>query len=418
MSKLLSQLLEAREPLFQIAIHDLEKATGNPSADVRLTAEIVGKVHMKMRELGLDPRDTTGHELYQALINLVAKHDEFLAHRLGGNDPADVPTMLGHIKTAVEHLNVPKTAWVLKHSVAKRLLKATPPKKVMKQLGYRSIDSMLKREPIGEIYGALRFAESSEWLDMFLGKYKKLQPIDFESRPIEIIQLDPKRWNNLTEPFVRHKRHNITHLKELGVILMLPMPIERMRGITITALPLMLHYVNEIRMYSAYFKLQQVRPDFGNILVETLVNDPSQHAVIAGQHIHWRVIQRYFAAADPSSHPEIFEPHVQPEDLAWRKAEAVLYRLEPALHFWHDMDYIGLAMPDGPISFNLMDVAASYINGLGYEQRTAYHFREALWNEIFARYLGHKTLEYQVLKQLGQEVLEPGNFALSLEGIA
>jgi hypothetical protein len=417
MSKLLSQLLQAREPLFQIAIRDLEKATGHPSTDVRLTAEIVGRVHMKMRELGLDPRDTTGRELYQALINLVAKHDEFLARRLGGSDPAEVEAMLSHIKTAVEHLNVPKTAWVLKHSVAKRLLKATPPKKVMKQLGYRSIDSMLKREPVGEIYGALRFAESPEWLDAFIRKYKKLQPTDFENRPIEVIRLDAKRWNDVTEPFVRQKRHNITHLKELGILLMLPMPIERMRGVTITVLPLMLHYVNEIRMYSAFFKLQQVRPDFGDILVETLTEDPAHHAVVAGQHIHWRVIQRYFASVDQAHHPEIFEPHVQPEDLAWRKAEAVLYHLEPALHFWHDLEYVGLNMPDGPISFNLMDVAVNYVNSLSYEQRTVYHFREALWNEIYARYIGHKTLEHQVLKQLGQETLEPSNFGLSLEGI-
>jgi hypothetical protein len=416
MSKQLSDLLGAVEPTFSMAIKQLEHASGDTSADVRLTAEIVGKAHMKTRELGLDPRDTTGKELYYSLLGLVKKHDEFIAMRLGGKDPADVEDMVPRIKRTVEKLNIPKKAWVLKPSVAKRLLKTTPPKHVMKQLGYRSVDSMLKRESIEEIYGALRFAETPEWLESFTHKYRKLHPSDFEMREIEIIQLDSVKWGNITETFVHKKRHNVTHLKELGVILLLPMPIKHMPGICITVLPLLLHYINEIRLYSAYFKMQQVKPNFGEILVDTLIADPSNHAVVAGQQIHWRVIQRYFGKLENERHPEIFEPHVQPEDLHWRKAEEVLYRIEPALHFWHDMDYVGILHDGRPVSFNLMDVALSYVNKLDYAHRAIFHFRESLWNEIFMRYLGQKTLEAQVLKQLDNEMIEPEKLALNFRG--
>src|SRR5690606_10635361 len=140
-----------------------------------------------------------------------------------------------------------------------------------------------------------------------------------------------EKWGGLTAEFVHKKRHNLTHLKELGVIVLLPMPIDRMRGIVITVLPLLLHYYNEIRLYSAFFKIQQVKADFGKILVETLIADPDTSAVMAGQNIHWRVIQRYFGKLEGESHPEIFQPHVQPEDLHRRKAEEVLYKMEPAL---------------------------------------------------------------------------------------
>lgn len=417
MCKTLSELLGATEPMFTIAIKQLEKATGNPSADVRLTAEIIGKVHLKTRELGLDPKDTTGKELYQALINLVEKHDRFLVKKLGGSDPEDVQDLLPRIKKLVEGLPIPENCWVLKHSVAKKLLASMPPKKVMRHLGYRSVDSMLKREPLGEVFGALRFAESPEWLNNFLAKYKHLKPSDFETRKIEIIELDQKRWGKLTEAFVHKKRHNITHLKELGVILMLPMPMERMKGITITVLPLLLHYVNEIRLYSAFFKMKQVKPDFGEILVDTLVADPGNHAIMAGQQVHWRVIQRYFGKLESEYHPEIFEPHVQPEDLHWRKAEEVLYRIEPALHFWHDLDYVAVMHGGRPVSFNLMDVAVGYVNSTPYADRTIYHFRESLWNEIFIRYMGQKTLETQVLRQLDNELIAPETIASSLERV-
>lgn len=413
MSKFLAELLEAKEPLFTKSIRQLENASGNQSLDVRLTAEIIGKVHLKMRELGLDPSDTTGRELYHALLALVKQHEGFLAAKAGIKNPDDVEEALPKLKSMIQKMNLPDKVCVLKPSVAKRLIKSMPPKNVMKHLGYKSVDSLVKREPIFEIFGALRFAEDPDWLNNFLQKYKRLTPSDFETRRISIVMMDKRKWGSLTEAFVHKKRHNITHLKELGVILILPMPMKKMNGIVITVLPLLLHYMNEVRLYSAFFKLQQVKPDFGNILVETLVADPDTHAVMAGQKIHWRVIQRYFGKLETEKHPEVFEPHVQPEDLHWRKAEETLYRLEPALHFWHDMDYVGIMKDGRPLAFNLMDIAISYVNDLPYDKRAVYHFRESLWNEIFMRYLGTKTLEDQILKQLDNEMISPESLATS-----
>ncbi len=216
MSKILSELLAAEEPLFGMAIKRLEQASGNSSVDVRLTAEIIGKVHMKMRALGLDPKDTTGKELYRALCNLVEKHDAFLADRIGCDDPSDVHAVLPRIKDVVEALDVPRKAWLLKTSVAKRLIKAMPPKKVMKQLGYRSIDSMIKRESIAELYAGMRFLETAEWQNKFIRSYKALKPTDFEVRNIEVLLLDSSKWGVSADKFVGTSRHNITHLKEIG----------------------------------------------------------------------------------------------------------------------------------------------------------------------------------------------------------
>lgn len=415
MTRVLSELLAAEEPLFGMAIKQLEQASGDTSIDVRLTAEIIGKVHMKMRALGLDPTDTTGRELYRSLFNLIQKHDTFLAERIGISDPTNVEEALSRIKDATQALDVPKKAWLLKHSVAKRLLKSMPPKKVMKQLNYRSIDSMIKREPVGEIYGAIRVLETQEWQDKFVRSYKALKPTDFEVRDIEIIQASPEKWGKAAHVFAGSKRHHITHLKEVGVVLMMPLPVDRMPGITITTLPLLLHYINEIRLYSSFFKMQQVRPDFSNVIIDTLISDPGKHARIGNQHVHWRVIHRHFGA-QVNEYPDIFEPHVEPEDLIWRKTEETLYRLEPALHFWHDIDYVGVEFDGKPVSFNLMDVAVSFVNDLPYGQQAVHHFRDSLWNEVFIRYMGEKSIEKQVIKQLDRESIEPDILAIGLQG--
>ena len=339
----------------------------------------------------------------------------FLAERIGCLDPEDVEAVLLRLKDVLDALDVPKKAWVLKHSVAKRLLKTTPPKRVMKQLGYRSIDSMIKREPVGELFGAIRLVETQEWQDAFVRKYKNLHPTDFETRDIEVVYLDPIKWGELPTEYVRRKRHNITHLKETGTIVMMPMPAKRMPGITITVLPLLLHYVNEIRLYSSYFKSQQVKPDFTQTIINTLIRDPGKHAAVGGQHVHWRVIHRHFGTPK-YDHPEIFEPHVEPDDLLWRRAEETLYRLEPALHFWYDIEYVGVVFDGRQVSFNLMDMAVSYVNRLPYGKQSIHHLRDSLWNEIYMRYMGEKVIERQVLKQLDNESIEPDVLALGLKG--
>jgi hypothetical protein len=220
-----------------------------------------------------------------------------------------------------------------------------------------------------------------------------------------------ERWTDLTAEFIHKKKHNITHLKEMGVILMLPINV-RLRGITIFVLPLLFHYLNEIRLYSAFFKLQQVKPDFGNIIVDTLIADPGKAAVMAGSHVHWRVIQRYFGKLEKEYHPEIFEPHVQPEDLHWRKAEALLMAVDPELEFWRDLDYVAVPHGQRPLTLSLLDTAASYVNRLEYKDRAIYHFREALWNELFVRYMGETNLANQVLKQLDNNMIAPEKLKL------
>ena len=63
----LKDLLENDHPLFTGNINQLERATGNAGIDTRLVADITHKAHDVMRSLGLDPADTTGIELYNAL---------------------------------------------------------------------------------------------------------------------------------------------------------------------------------------------------------------------------------------------------------------------------------------------------------------------------------------------------------------
>lgn len=406
---MLSRLLEAKQPLFDLTIKQLEEQTGNRSIDAQLIAEILETSNEKMRQLKLDPGDTTGPELYRALINTAQHHDERLAAELGGKDPSSLGEMTPKIIKRIQSLDIPKDGWFLKESVAADMLLQKPPRRIMERLGYASAKEMLSQESLQEIYGALRFAEDADWLNEYNRQYQRLSADDFENRRIEIVQFDAEKWGDIAATFIAKKLHNITHLKELGVILTMPVAEDQaMPGVTIKVMPLILHYFNEIRLYSSFFKLMKDKQNFGEIFVDTLIADPSPVQVTQTDAIHWRVIQRYFGKLKDEHHPEMFEPHVQPEDLHWRKAEEVLYEVCPELEFWHNLDYVGLfANDEEPITFNLMDVSLSYANQLDFDDRYLYHFRESLWNEIFVRYLGQQNLEDKVLKRLDNALIAP-----------
>lgn len=71
MTQFLQTVLNAKGPLFNTGLSKLEKTTGNSGIDVRLIADITSKAHTIMRKLGLDTKDTTGHELYFALMSAI-----------------------------------------------------------------------------------------------------------------------------------------------------------------------------------------------------------------------------------------------------------------------------------------------------------------------------------------------------------
>jgi hypothetical protein len=258
------------------------------------------------------------------------------------------------------------------------------------------------------MYTGLRFSEGADWLNEYNELFKTVKASDFEERDISIVVMDHDKWVDLADAFTKKKLHNVTHTKELGVIVVMPMKQEHMRGLPLKTMSLLFHYINEIRLYSAFFKLKSMKPNFGEVIIDTLVGKTTV-AKAGGQHIHWQVIQQYLGRHKDKSHPEAFQPHAQPEDLHWRRAEDALYELDPELEFWLDLDFVARPIRTGvdPVALNLMDVAFAYSNEEPFAKRYVYHFRESLWNEVFIRYMGEGNLEEQILEQLDNDMIEP-----------
>lgn len=406
MSRLLSELLGSAEPGFSLLVKQLERAGGHPSADVRLTAEIAGNAQSKNRILGLDAHDTNGPELYHSLLLLAEKHDRLLRQSLGSSSADDGHNTLLMAKTAVNRLSLPDGCWALKRSTAKKLLKAMPPRNVMKHLGYRSLDSLLKRENTAELYGALCFLESGKWLERFTASYKTLTSADFESRQIEIVGLPRAKWGDVAADYARKQHSNLIGIRIMGAIVVLPLPGQAPPGLLLATTSLMAYYIRQIRMYSVYCKLHQVKADFGALAGRALTDQPDFAAELAGNLLPWPVLLYHFGNESKRQQAAVFEPHVQHEDVSWRPVADVIGVFDPELEFWQSTDYLGASYPEGVVTYNLLDVSLNYCNNIPYSRRVVYHMREALWYELYARYLAQEVLERDILGQLEANILE------------
>lgn len=404
MSRIISELLGAKEPGFSLMIRRLEKSAGRPAADIRLAAEIEQKVKNKSRELGLDPDDSSPKELYSALIKLAALHDDHLRLALSINSSSNTQDVLKKVALAAQRLELPKSAWSLKPSAAKRCLTNVPPKNLMKLLGYRSLDSMLKRGDIAELYIGAQICESLLWIKRFTSELKKCQPHDFESRTVEVIVLDPKKWQQVARKYSIKHRHNVAVSHELGVVALLPLPKSDTKGLVLTILPLVLEMINEIRIQSAYLKMRQVKSGFGKSVAAVFAKETKPITQLDGMSLPWRTIHRHFSSKGKESYGDVFEPHIQAEDLLLKKAEESLYYLEPSLAFWRDLDFVGVATSDRPVSFNLVDMAINSMNNAPFGKQSVAHLKNSLWNKLLSAYMSQPSIESDILNQLEQSL--------------
>ncbi|MGI0134889.1 MAG: hypothetical protein ACREBW_08035 [Candidatus Micrarchaeaceae archaeon] len=404
MTRVLSELLGAAEPMFHRGLARLETASGHASTDIRLSTDIERAARAKLRELGLDPRDTTGTELYAALGERVKADDARLTAVLR-KKYGDISAHASIGKILAE-LPLDRSCFSLKAAVGKRLLKSHQPKHTMKALGYRSFDSMMRRESLQSVYAAAWLLEPRSWQKTMLESYKKLHASDFEIRQLSVVAPESERWQGLASVVVAQKKHNIVGLKELGSIVLLPLPSQQPPAATLAMLVLGLHEINQVRAASTFLKLSQVRPNFGQCVHTVVASEPIIGTELLQSQLSWQVVQRYFARFADRFRAELFEPHVQKEDLSWHSVEKALGYIEPGMAFWHHTANLGILHDHQPVSFNVADAVLNFCNQLPYEQRMVHYLRRSLWHELIMRYLKHENVEQMVLASLESQLVE------------
>lgn len=389
MSRVLSQLLGADESKLALRLRELERSSGNPHADLRLVSDVAIATRSKVQALGLDPRDTTGHELFQTL-QVKLRADEAELRKQLGVESAPQQAVIEAVQRKLSEQKKQGKVFVLKQAALKRVLKQLKPKATMKALGYRSMDSMLKHEPAAQLLAATYISESPEWHTRRFAAYQKLQPGDFELRHIHFIAPSTKHWPELCDTYVQQSRHHVITLPEAGAVVLLPHKHD-LEVVATISFVLGLQGMNTIRALSSYLKLHQVEPNFGQILSSSLTCTPHMDIQLAGAVLPWKTTHWFYANREKQL-PEAFEPHLQADDFVWHSVGKALAAVHSSFAFWEGTHALGHVDGKDVVSLNILDVAVGVSNGFHYAERVLHDMQEQLGREFLARYLHPENL--------------------------
>ncbi len=408
----LSTTLRTDRHILEAICADLERASGKAGVMEQIVDQNDAIVRDRLDFLGLG-RNVGAYDIYDALISKVEADDLKIYDGLHRPN-LSVPEEALRILYLAESVSGKKKGFFLKKEVARKFLYNEPPRLVMAALGYGTVDAMLAKEDLMEVYCSLRFLESSNWLnEVFFKQYENLTADDFEDRDITSKVLGQK-WVAAAEKFTKKKYHNVSHLKEMGVIFVIPVSLG-FSGETLRLLSLLNHYFNEIYFYSDLFRMLAGDSEkFSRNLISLLRGDVLERRLPQmlkeAKRSNVLIVQRYLAKDDENDW-RLFEPHVNPEAMHWEKAEngivrvpEVLGDLRDGLHFWKDLGWVGDYFKDEVgrdilVSFNLVDTVMSLVM----EKQMIkylYHHQEALWNKIFISHLGEDKVLNLIKKNI------------------
>ncbi len=358
-------------------------------------------VDMVLSDLHLN-RKSSAEDIYEALTHRLIHLDEHLFKLLDRPDLSKLSADTGKLgRVLLELFTPPRGLFIRKDKVAELLAKQ-PPQSLLEHFGYQTVQELLDKQSFASVVSALRFTQTTEWMHTFFDTaYKDLKPTDFEERDVEIKVLEPE-WLAVAEKFMEHKFHNVSHLKELGVIFNIPLPIDT-PGETLRMFTLLLHYLHEVPFYTGLFRRHIYDADFIPKFQSLLRGDVPEGPTPAAPHIGWRIVQRYLAK-DDSNDFRLHEHHVNPEAEHWfRVAEDFkrLSRIMPEgegkfnIGYWTGLDHVGdfFRSEDGSeklVSFDVIDLIMSLVKKG--DVKYLYHQQEAMWNQIFSEFMGHEQM--------------------------
>ncbi len=396
MSKLIAQLLQADPRSFAQTIARLESMCLQPGVDTKLTTEIIVQSREKVRKLDLDPTDSTREELYYSLLAQARKDDELLRNKMGIHSAGSSSKTAEIIETHVNPLLKKDTVICMVPPTIKKILKAVPPKRTLRLLRFRSIESVLKREDPCVLYALATILEDTSWHSQVQARIKRLQPREAGETSVRALSI-PNSWYDklATVQF----ESIIKPVPEVGIVLLLPTIPLSVAGSVLLTVCLIMQASQRLAIESLPFRNRALTIGYEKLLPDITVGVVGELDTVHGLRPSWHAVFQLLAERDQvASSVSDFEFLLG--DLEWQSVESRLVVLEPTLNFWLQSHMLGYYAEDRPISMHVVDVAANLVLDKKYGNQVFSHLQSSLWNELQLRYLRQDNIERAIVSQL------------------
>lgn len=431
MTRLYEILRIKKEVLEKLDVSMIE-ITGKRGVIEKLEEDIARQVDNRLEKMNIS-RKSRADEVVDALTGEINNHENQLYQHIGisredfdtsspANESAQGTSVslvraFEKIKKAAYEITSAKDGFFLKKEKAQEILIKNPPEGAIKYFKYKDVEELLSKQDVNEVMSAARFTETDEWMHQtFDVAYSAFTPSDFERREIELRVLG-EQWHEIALKFVTKKHHNVSHLKEFGVIFLNPID-QGAPGALLRDFALFFHYFHEIAFYSKLFEYHSNNPNFNETLKSFLRGDVlKKNSVEDGE---WLIVQRYLWKSELKD-PRLFLPRVNPESRHWHRGEQDLIKLgkvDPDIdfEFWDNLDWVAdyFLNKKGKkelISFDMEDNAMTFAEEQKKQLKYGYiwyHQQEALWNELFKRYMGREEFDDILIKNFAKGSIKLG----------
>lgn len=398
MSRLISDILNAPEPHFSRAVQSWERSSNNAGHDIRLISEVSAARKKVIKNLGLDENDTTPRELYYALRHKAASTNKKFEEKLGIKPENSPDEIIAKIIKYVESLKLPNETWAIKPASVKRILKKTPPKKTLKTLGLRSIDSVLKRSNPYEILAESRRLEGPDWQKKINQQLKNMKISDFQAGKIQIFSTGAETSQKMKKSGMK-KGSVVAGSYETGSILIIS-PARRFEMDSVGLALLIIHEISEVRAYSTYFRHTSVMADFGALFLQAI--NRGLPGKLRDAKIGWKPLHNHLSKNE-DSFSKVEHPYFQHEHVVSVPLPKIYETALPDADFWKGGHVVFMNEKDNIASMHPLDVVINASNQLPFEKSTSFYLRNAIWEELGERYLTSEPIELTVIADLRGE---------------
>jgi choline kinase len=348
----------------------------------------------KVADLGVPTLSAV--EIHRALQSQVDSIDRTMSSAFGCDSIADLDglrSMTAHIASLCpQPLEI---GFCLTEEAAADLLTAHPPVTMMEALGYGSARELVSREGAIPALSLTRATEEPDWQVRYKALLAERTAEDFAPRRIELLAVDAERFRRAFMSSKQpRKLWRATHAKETGTVVCLTHDDpERLRTPLLQYVLVAMHYFFETAYASQHYRDAAASdPDnLGREVVNTIESHREKltffYSNVYSENLFWERALELFARAFPGPAIEWFRgASARGEYCLSTGVQNIVVSLNLVDHLWN-MNLLGNA---GMEAFQHDTIYFLY------------HFRGALWQEIFSELTGRgSTMEALIVENLG-----------------
>ncbi len=364
MTKYLNQALLQNTPFFSQNLKKLNLLHNNQAIDIIFTNQINQKINQKIKLLNFNIDDITPNEIYFGLLEKL-KNDEnkFIKQNSGNSLSENLTNYLNQLLKDTESVMTIKT------SLIKQQIITLKPLKTKRFLGYRSYQSMIKREPLVEILLSVKYRETKNFINRFNNSINNLNITYYVKTKLkfQISQQILKQFPN----------NQLLYSFETGQIVLINYSEDNLKQPG--QLSQIIYHFNEL--VNNWMRLDYLlenfsfRPDFSS-LYSSLKSNLSINLEISNPN--------WFKKTNKFDY--FLNQEINNRKFNFLLGDVLKINFGLNFQFWNDSNYLIAVLNNQLVSFNLADLSSDLLEGRDYINRSLYYGVNILKKKLFFSY--------------------------------